>query len=83
MAAAQVQLAGGKVIGVPSDHGAALELEFQRIDNRAHDVILDGEDIVEFAVESFRPQLETVARASALRGHADTLAGAADAAVEH
>ena len=94
----QVQLEGFRVVAAPERRlvhvgrggraggrlgWRAQQRHAQLLDHRLRDVVLHGEDIVEFAVVGFRPEVRIRGHLDQLRGDAHALAGPADAAFEH
>ena len=65
--------------------GDRLQLQFepQRIDNRGCDLILHREDVVEFAVVGFRPEVVATGDVDELCGDTYLVAGLAHRALEH
>src|ERR1700738_4755518 len=58
------------------------ELDFERIDDRARDFVLHGEDALHLLLDLARPNLEPVARIDQLRRNANAIAVAAQTALE-
>jgi hypothetical protein len=83
----QQQLVGGHHTGRRGDlqsGGVTRRQPWQEVpDDRAGNFVLDGEDVVQLAVEAFRPQLETTLRVDELRRDSHLLAVFADAAFDH
>ena len=60
-----------------------VNVTFKRSGDRARDLVLHVEDVLQLAVVALGPELEAVARVDQLHGDADAVARAAHAALEH
>jgi hypothetical protein len=86
LAAAQVELVGRDVVRRrPLQSPAILRREHaaELLRDQLGDLLLDGEDVLELAVEALRPHLIAVVGARQLNPDAQAVAGLAHAAVEH
>src|SRR5205807_7938160 len=59
------------------------KLDLELLDNRMRDLVLNGEDISEIAIESFGPNVCPVFTVNELSSHTDARAGLAHAAFEN
>ena len=82
MPAAEVVRVGLRVGLARLRRRAAEQLDLQFHDHGRRDLVLDGEDVAEIAVECLRPGMRTVGGANELRGDANAICGLAHAAFE-
>ena len=75
MTAQQVEIVRRDVAGLAGNI-AHVQGDLQRFCDRCRDLILDGEDVVQFPVEGIRPQVESI-------GGIDALVGRVDASFAH
>ena len=78
-------LPGIHAFGRPAPGALALdaaELGFERGDDRRHDLVLHGEDVLEIAVVAFGPEMVAGCGLDQLRGDAHPRAGLAHAALQ-
>ncbi len=81
----QVGVIGPGVAGSAGQQRGLVDAQrdLQGVGDRAGDVLLDGEHVVEFAVEGAGPELKAVRRLDQLGGDAQAVAGLAHAALQH
>src|SRR5207249_1921801 len=59
------------------------EFDLQRVNNRARDLILNGEDALQFALKRIRPNVETITRADQLCCDPNAISFATQTALEN
>jgi hypothetical protein len=83
--AAQVQIVGRCVAGAATFDSRRIgwqQLHTQCIDDMPRDLLLDGEDVFDLALESLRPEVKTVRGIDELRGDPQSIAALAYAAFQ-